>query len=89
MDCLYDWGGGLVWLSMEDRDIPEQAEHVRNAVAHAGGGHATLVRASADARATVPVFHPQPEALATLSRRLKDNFDPARVLNPGRMTEGL
>lgn len=89
VDCLYDWGGGLVWLSLDGTDVAKEAERVRNAVAHAGGGHATLVRAGADVRARVAVFHPQPEALAALSRRLKDNFDPARVLNPGRMAEGL
>lgn len=89
VDAFYDWGGGLVWLSMEARDVARQAEMIRNTVDHKGGGHATLVRASAEARAAVPVFQPQPDALAALSRRLKENFDPARVLNPGRMAEGI
>jgi glycolate oxidase FAD binding subunit len=34
------------------------------------------------------VFEPQPAALAALSRRVKDAFDPAHILNPGRMFEG-
>lgn len=89
VECFYDWGGGLIWLGLDRTNIVEAANRVRSAVAHAGGGHATLVRAGVDARAQVPVFHPQPEAVAALSRRLKDNFDPARVLNPGRMVEGL
>jgi glycolate oxidase FAD binding subunit len=61
---------------------------VRGAV-HIARGHATLIRASAKVRARVPVFQPQPPALATLTRRVKDGFDPGRVLNPGRMYEGV
>ena len=50
-----------------------------------GGGHATLVRAGLAERAAVPVFEPQPPALATLSARLKEQFDPKGILNPGRL----
>ena len=49
------------------------------------GGHATLVRASAELRRAVPVFQPQEPALARLSARVKDSFDPQRILNRGRM----
>ena len=49
------------------------------------GGHATLIRASAEMRATLPVFEPQPKPLAELSARLKAAFDPLGLLNPGRM----
>ncbi|MCZ6886413.1 MAG: hypothetical protein O7E53_08645, partial [Alphaproteobacteria bacterium] len=38
-------------------------------------------------RYQMPVFHPAPDALAALSRRVKENFDPNGVLNPGRMVE--
>lgn len=89
VDAFYDWGGGLVWLAMDGQAPARQAELIRGCVGHKGGGHATLMRAPAEVRAAVPVFQPQPDALAALSRRLKDNFDPARVLNPGRMAEGL
>jgi glycolate oxidase FAD binding subunit len=33
----------------------------------------------------VPVFQPQTSALVALSRRVKESFDPKRVLNRGRM----
>ncbi|MEO1225897.1 MAG: FAD-linked oxidase C-terminal domain-containing protein, partial [Pseudomonadota bacterium] len=49
------------------------------------GGHATLIRALEPVRAAVPVFQPEPEPLAALSRRIKDAFDPKGILNPGRM----
>ena len=47
------------------------------------GGHATLVRAPAAVRAAVDVFEPQPAALAALTKRVKESFDPKGVLNPG------
>ena len=53
-----------------------------------GTGHATLVKASPALRRAVAVFEPQPAPLAALSRRVKDAFDPAHILNPGRMVEG-
>ena len=81
-EAFYDWQGGLIWLRLEG---DPGADLVRRCVRAHGGGHATLVRASAATRMTVPVFEPQPPALATLSARLKAEFDPKGVLNPGRM----
>ncbi|MDP2118503.1 MAG: glycolate oxidase subunit GlcE [Hoeflea sp.] len=83
VDAFYDWQGGLVWLQME---AEPEADLVRQYVKALGGGHATLVRADAATRAAVPVFEPQPQALDALARRIKDQFDPGGILNPGRMT---
>lgn len=82
VDAFFDWAGGLAWLRMEGE--PE-AELLRGLIKQFGGGHATLVRASPAQRAAIPVFEPQPPALAALSARLKAEFDPAGILNPGRM----
>jgi len=57
---------------------------VRGAL-QAEDGHATLLRAPDALRATVPAFHPQATALAALSARVKEAFDPKNILNPGRM----
>jgi glycolate oxidase FAD binding subunit len=85
-----DWGGGLVWASVaEGGDAGAQA--IRQAIRGPDGrgtGHATLVRASPALRRAVAVFEPQPAPLAALSRRVKDAFDPAHILNPGRIVEG-
>lgn len=83
---LYDWAGGLVWLALEGAAAPI-ASRLRAAVDRLGG-HATLVRGSRDDRASVPVFHPQPQALAALSARVKAAFDPDGLFEPGRMTGG-
>lgn len=85
VDAFYDWQGGLVWLRME---AGPEAELVRRFVAALGGGHAMLVRTDAGTRAALSVFEPQDGALAALVRRLKEQFDPLGVLNPGRMAAG-
>ncbi|MCO5082834.1 MAG: glycolate oxidase subunit GlcE [Rhizobiaceae bacterium] len=85
--AFFDWQGGLVWLRIETGDDPE-ADLVRRLVVKCGGGHATLVRASPTWRNTIAVFEPQPAPLAALSRRLKNEFDPKGILNPGRMAAG-
>jgi glycolate oxidase FAD binding subunit len=85
---FYDWGGGLIWATVPPRVPNAGAGTVRAELAQLGG-HATLMRAPDDMRLTVPVFQPQPEPLAALSRRVKESFDPQRILNPGRMAAGL
>lgn len=80
-DYFYDWAGGLLWLEMPG-DKPEE-DAVRAGLA--GRGHATLIRASAAARASADVFEPLDRVRAAISQRLKASFDPKGVLNPGRI----
>jgi glycolate oxidase FAD binding subunit len=53
------------------------------------GADAMLIRAGVPARAAIDVFQPHPEVNMMLIRRLKEAFDPHRILNPGRMYAGL
>jgi len=85
--ALFDWGGGLVWLGVNG--APDAGETAVRAAAAAVGGHATLVRADAPTRAARAVFQPQTAGLAALTERIKRAFDPAGVLNPGRMYAGV
>ncbi len=85
-ELFVDWGAGRILFGGEPAE-DAHADHVRTALGYLkSGGHATLVRAPDDVRRRVPVFHPEPEALAALSRRIKESFDPRGILNPGRMT---
>jgi glycolate oxidase FAD binding subunit len=86
-EFLYDWGGGLVWAALPPSD-DAGAAIVRPAMRQCGG-HATLIRAPAAVRAAVAVFEPQEAALAALTKRVKDSFDPNGVLNPGRLWAGV
>ena len=81
--AFFDWGGGLVWLSLAPL-IDAGHDCVRGALGPSGG-HATLVRAAPEVRARTPVFQPQPAPLAALTARIKEAFDPGLILNPGRM----
>ena len=84
---FFDWAGGLIWAMLGACD-DAGAALVRRAVA-AAGGHATLIRAPASARAAIDVFTPQDAAAAALTKRVKESFDPKGVLNPGRMWAGV
>jgi glycolate oxidase FAD binding subunit len=79
-EWLTDWGGAQRWL------ITEQPAGDVRAAAQAAGGHATLWRGGAR---HADVFHPLPPAQLALQRRLKQAFDPAGILNPGRLYDGL
>ena len=70
-DTLIEWGGALRWLRVD-----EARELARSA-----GGHATLFRGEKRAA----VFTPLEPVLMRLHRELKAVFDPAGILNPGRM----
>jgi glycolate oxidase FAD binding subunit len=80
---LIEWGGAQRWLKVgaDAGDAATMANDIRRAVA-AVGGHATLFRGG-DKR--VGVFHPLAPAIARIHDRLKAEFDPSHVFNPGRM----
>jgi len=83
-ETLYDWSGGLVWLALAP--CPGAgAKTIREAIARNGGGHATLVRAGYETRSEIPVLEPQAPMLAALTQRLKAQFDPYDILEPGRL----
>jgi glycolate oxidase FAD binding subunit len=75
---LIEWGGAQRWLRS---DAP--AGEIR-ARAAALGGHATRFRGG-ERR---DVFTPLPRPIAAIHTRLKAEFDPAGIFNPGRMYDG-
>ncbi len=83
----YDWSGGLLWIAT-DASGDAGAAAIR-AATRAHGGHATLVRAPAEVRAVADVFEPLSAPLMQVSAGIKTAFDPAGILNPGRMYAGV
>lgn len=75
---LIEWGGALRWfITDEDIDAAVIRKHAADA-----GGHATLFHGN---KTAIPVFHPLSPALLKIHRRLKQQFDPAGILNPQRL----
>jgi glycolate oxidase FAD binding subunit len=74
---LIEWNGGLRWVR-GDASPREAARRV--------GGHAVLFRKGDFSQ---EAFAPLDPVLARLHRELKAAFDPAGVLNPGRLYAGL
>jgi glycolate oxidase FAD binding subunit len=75
---LIDWGGALRWYGSDDPTIRE--------IAIAAKGTALCWRGPAPASGR---FHPLQPTSATLNRRLKAQFDPHGIFNPGRLIAGL
>ncbi len=80
---VFDWAGGLIWIRVDDI-CTARASEIRNVISSCGG-HATLVRAGDELRRKTPAFHPQIKRIADLSRSIRNKFDPAGILNPGRL----
>jgi len=84
LDCehevLTDWAGAQRWVYSQCN-----AAEIRAEVAKVGG-HAILFRHGDD---KTPVFHPLSGPLERLHRGLKQTFDPAGILNPGRQYPAL
>jgi len=73
---LLEWHGGLRWLKSGAEP------HAIREAARKAGGHATLFRA---ADKSAGAFAPLDPVAARLHRELKAAFDPAGILNPGRL----
>ena len=71
---LTEWGGALRWLRGEGKELRD--------IAKRAGGHATLFRA---ADKSAGAFQPLDPVVLRLHRELKSAFDPAGILNPGRL----
>jgi glycolate oxidase FAD binding subunit len=82
---LIEWHGGQRWL----RVAPGEGERLRDVAARAGG-HATLFSPGAGRpQPAVNRFAPLASPLDRIHRDLKREFDPAGILNRGRMYPGL
>jgi glycolate oxidase FAD binding subunit len=73
---LIEWGGALRWLRS---DAPAAQMRAR---ARELGGHATLFRGPSPRQLVFTGLSP---ALQAIHRRLKQEFDPAGIFNPGRL----
>ncbi len=74
-DCLIDWGGAQRWFKTS------QAENEIRQQATAQGGHATCFSQGV----TDQPFQPLNPLVMRYHQQLKEQLDPKRIFNPGRM----
>ena len=77
---LIEWQGAQRWLW-----APASAADELRSAAAAANGHATLFRAGADGAPGVARFDRQSKVIEGITQRLRSEFDPASIFNPGRM----
>ena len=84
----YDWAGGAIWLEV-DEPSDGGAALIRAVLKQMAGqdGRATLMRAPIEVRMKVSPLQPLEPGLAMLNERVRRQFDPQGIFNPGRMYE--
>ena len=78
---LIEWHGGLRWVQAS----AQHGDALRALAAQAGGSASCFVAGGAYETGAKGLFDANDGALATIHRRLKQAFDPAGILNPGRL----
>ncbi len=83
-------GGRLLWWDAASADAEEVAAGLRaiQSTAASLGGSAIIERCPANVKAHIDVWGEQPSGMQIM-RRLKRQFDPRNILNPGRFVGGL
>jgi len=81
-----DWCGSLFWIEVleeENIQIKEMKEIIINL-----GGYLTIVKKSESLSSDIDLFTINDTRLL-LSQKIKESFDPKKLLNPGKMYRGL
>jgi glycolate oxidase FAD binding subunit len=87
LSAAYEWSGGLLWLETPPSSEASVTE-LRRVLAEFEAD-SMLMRAPRPVRSSIEVFHPLPLTKMKLVQAIKKAFDPAGVLNPGRMYAGV
>jgi glycolate oxidase FAD binding subunit len=83
-----DLAVGTIWIAAQWH--PDMAKDFAQltALAQTRRGHAVIFRASSDVKSSVDVWGPAPPSFPLMAK-LKQQFDPNAILNPGRFIGGL
>ena len=79
---------GTLWVAEAERQTSPQRFADLLSLAQRCGGHTIIFAAPADTKKNIDVWGPAPPTLV-LMRKIKNQFDPKAVLNPGRFVGGL
>ena len=81
-----DWGGNLVWLHLDQLNsniLKEIKTIVKNL-----GGYLTVIKVDESLKASIDIFTID-DVKYRISKKIKESFDPKRILNPGKMYTGI
>ena len=81
-----DWCGSLFWIEV-DRKKEEKIKYLKK-MANDFGGYLTVIKTSSEYDYGEAIFTVDKVRLM-ISEKIKQSFDPKRILNPGKMYRGI
>ena len=84
---VVDWAGNLIWIEIPENDSVLFRQLRTEAVKL--GGHMTVIKAPNHVRIKEEFLTTVDENIRVLSLKIKESFDPKKILNPGKMYSGI
>jgi glycolate oxidase FAD binding subunit len=84
---VVDWAGNLTWIAIPQND-GVLLRQLRKA-ALALNGHMTIIKAPNHVRIREDFLTTVDDNIRVLSLKIKESFDPKKILNPGKMYSGI
>ena len=81
-----DWCGSLFWIEVLENEN-NQIKEIRQIIINLGG-YLTVIKKSESLSSDIDIFTINDTRLL-LSKKIKESFDPKKLLNPGKMYRGL
>ena len=81
-----DWCGSLFWIEVNSKK-EEKIKDLKK-MANDFGGYLTVIKTSSEYDYGEPIFTVDKVRLM-ISQKVKQSFDPKRILNPGKMYRGV
>lgn len=84
---VVDWAGNLIWVELPENDSV-LLKHLRTETLKLSG-HMTIIKAPNHVRIREDFLTTVDENIKVLSSKIKESFDPRKILNPGKMYSGI
>ena len=84
-ESMIDWLGGQRWLFTASSELSLAAQQIRRTVQEANGNATLFIASNAESIRAGGRFDAKNQVLTQIHQRLKAEFDPAGIFNPGRL----